>query len=83
MRAPRPHCAVSVRRRLPPCHGGAKYFGTERKEVGVARKPNYKFDRQQRERAKAEKKAAKEEKKAEMREAADPENPEDPAAAEV
>ena len=49
----------------------------------MARKPNYKFDRQQRERAKAEKKAAKEEKKAESREAANPDNPEDSAAAEV
>ena len=69
--------------RLPPFHDGAKCYGTERKEVGVARKPNYKFDRQQRERAKAEKKAAKEEKKAESREAANPDNPENPAAAEV
>ncbi len=49
----------------------------------MARKPNYKFDRQQRDKAKAEKKAAKEERKAELKEEANPESPEDPAAAEV
>lgn len=58
-------------------------FDFQRKELGVARKPNYKFDRQQRDKAKAEKKAAKEERKAELKEEANPESPEDPAAAEV
>lgn len=48
----------------------------------MARKPNYRFDRQQREKAKAEKKAAKAEKKAERSETAEQDTKTDPAASE-
>ena len=54
----------------------------ERKGQAMARKPNYKFERMERERAKAEKKAARAKAKAERAAKREEQQPEDAPAAE-